>query len=140
MQTVVYNNPLYYLVLLSVVYSIYIIIKLLSYYYYFIIIFFPHEGMGLYVYILVQITRISSSSSSYRFLYNSYLSHVNHTYTTVKGRRYWLLENTKELIPNFPQSGRDTREMGIPSNRVCINSNTNTIISCIIKLLVYIRI
>ena len=38
MQTVVYNSPLYYLVLLSVVYSMYIFIKLLSYYYYFIII------------------------------------------------------------------------------------------------------
>ena len=48
MQTVVYNSPLYYLVLLSVVYSMYIIIKLLSYYYYFIIIFFPNERRGLH--------------------------------------------------------------------------------------------
>ena len=61
MQTVVYNSPLYYLVLLSVVYSMYIIIKLLSYYYYFII-FFPHERSGLHDPILVQINIISSSS------------------------------------------------------------------------------
>ena len=47
MQSVVYNSPLYYLLCLSVVYSMYIIIKLLSYYYYFIIIFFPHELRGL---------------------------------------------------------------------------------------------
>ena len=32
MQFVVYNSPLYHLVLLSVVYSMYIIITLLSYY------------------------------------------------------------------------------------------------------------
>ena len=46
---VVYNSPLYNLLLLSVVYSMYIIIKLLSYYYYFIIIFFPHVRRGLHV-------------------------------------------------------------------------------------------
>ena len=64
MQNIVYNSPLYYLVLLSVVYSMYIIIKLLSYYYYFIIIFFPHERrVSLHDPILVQINLISSSSS-----------------------------------------------------------------------------
>ena len=64
MQTVVYNSPLYHLLLLSVVYSMYIT-KLLSYYYYFIIIFFLHERLGLHDPILVQINLISSSSSSY---------------------------------------------------------------------------
>ena len=54
MHTVVYNNPIYNLLLLSVVYSIYIIIKLLSYYYYFIISFFPHERRGLHDPILVH--------------------------------------------------------------------------------------
>ena len=70
MQTVVYNSPLYYLVLLSVVYSMYIIIKLVSYYYYFIIIFFPHERRSLHDPILVLMNLISSLS--YRLpVYNS---------------------------------------------------------------------
>ena len=50
MQTVVYNTPLYHLLFLSVLYSMYIIIKLLSYYYYIIIIFFPHERKSLFLY------------------------------------------------------------------------------------------
>ena len=53
MHNVVYNTPLYHLLFLSVLYSMYIIIKLLSYYYYLIIIFFPHERSGLHDPILV---------------------------------------------------------------------------------------
>ena len=53
MQSVVYNTPLYHLLFVSVLYSMYIIIKLLSYYYYLIIIFFPHERRGLHGPILV---------------------------------------------------------------------------------------
>ena len=43
MQSVEYNTPLYHLLFVTVLYSMYIIIKLLSYYYYLIIILFPHE-------------------------------------------------------------------------------------------------
>ena len=63
MQTVVYNSPLYCLLLFFRCILIVFIIKLLSYYYYFIIIFFPHERRGLHDPILVLINSISSSSS-----------------------------------------------------------------------------
>ena len=53
MHIVVYNTPLYHLLLLSVLYPVYIIIKLLSYYYYLIIIFFPHGRRDLHDPILV---------------------------------------------------------------------------------------
>ena len=48
-----YNTPLCHLLLLSVVYSKYIIIKLSSYYYYYLIIFLPHERRALHDPILV---------------------------------------------------------------------------------------
>ena len=52
-QSVVYNTPLYHLLFLSVLYSMYMFIKFVSYYYYLIIIFFPHERKGLHDPILV---------------------------------------------------------------------------------------
>ena len=60
MQTVVYNSPLYCLLLFFRCILNVFIIKLLSYYYYFIIIFFPHERRGLHDPILVLINSISS--------------------------------------------------------------------------------
>ena len=77
MHSVVYNTPLYHLLLLSVVYSMYIIIKSLSYYYYFIIIFFPHERRGLHDPILVLkpntiIINVNYCTISYMYMSSVY--------------------------------------------------------------------
>ena len=49
MQSVVYNTPLYHLLLLSVLYSMYIIIKLLSYYTIILLLFSHRASEGVYM-------------------------------------------------------------------------------------------